>query len=99
MIAAPGLDTVKDALNIEAGEQDHDARLNAIIPAVTALANKQAPGAPQAVGHEAIILAVGWLFESPLAVEQSYSGIWQRCGAKGLLSPWTVRHAGTIEAD
>ena len=68
------------------------------LDAATAMAERQAPGAPVAVKVEAIIRAVGWLHEG-IDVEPSMTGIWIRCGAKGLLAPWTVRRAGLVAVE
>ena len=90
---APTLAAVKLALRID---EDHsDAILSRNIAAALALARKQAPNAPESVGHEAIIRCVGWLYEGGgLAIPDA--GLWRRCGAQGLLRPWTKRRAGAI---
>ena len=94
MIAAPDLAAVKVALRVDGG--DDDARLSRLIRAGTERANRQAPDAPADTAHEAIIRFVAHLYEGPSGAEISQAGIWRRCGAEGLLSPWTVRRAGAI---
>ena len=94
MIAAPTLAAVKLALRVD--EDESDSMLTRNIEAATALANRQAPDAPASVGHEAIIRACAWLHEGADTGESAPAGIWRRCGAEGLLSPWTVRRAGAI---
>lgn len=98
-IDAPAVDVVRRAVWID-GDPDADrevnSRLNELIAAGTALANDQAPNAPAAVAHEAIIRFVAFMFTGPLPIETSYPAIWRRTGAAGLLAPWTVRRAGKI---
>ena len=92
-ITAPDIDAVKLALRIDTDAADEQLERN--ITAATALANLQAPGAPEAVADEAIIRMVAWLFEGRTS-EISDAGMWRRCGAAGLLAPWTIRRAGAI---
>ena len=89
------LQAVKLALRIDGDEADSMLARN--IAAAMERANRQAPDAPQATTHEAIIRFVGWLYEGPAADGGiSEAGAWRRCGAEGLLAPWTVRRAGAI---
>ena len=96
MIAAPALADVKSALRVD--DDASDAPLTRIIAAVTERANKQAPDAPETVGHQAIIQAVGYLYDAPPAGEAmaSNAGWWMKSGAAALLKPWTERRAGAI---
>ena len=95
MIAAPDLAAVKLALHVD--DEADDANIQRMIRAGTERANLQAPGAPADTAHEAIMLFVGHLYEQPSGgLDVSQAGIWRRCGAEGLLSPWTVRRAGAI---
>lgn len=99
MIEAPGLETVRKVLfgpdQDLYGDTDN-VTLARQIDAATALANRQAPDAPEAVGQEAIIRAVGYLFDTNPAERDVSPAIWQKCGAKGLLAPWTIRRAGLV---
>lgn len=104
-IAAPSLDAVRAALRVDALPEDDpdrdadNAMLTRHVEAATALANRQAPTAPEAVGHEAIIRMVGWLYEGPShTAGTDQVGAWRRSGAESLLAPWTVRRAGAIQA-
>ena len=98
--AAPVVDesllaAVKLALRIDGDEADSMLARN--ILAATERAARQAPAAPAATTTEAVILFVAHLFESPSGADNiSQAGIWRRCGAEGLLSPWQVRRAGAI---
>ena len=96
MIAAPALPDVKLSLRLD---EDHsDSLLTRQIGAATALANRQAQDAPQDIAHEAIIRCVAYLYQGAIGSgEIPQAGIWRRCGAQGLLSPWTIRRAGKIE--
>ncbi|MCY4479866.1 MAG: hypothetical protein OXB97_08210 [Rhodospirillales bacterium] len=98
MIAAPTLEAVKLALRLDEGaDVDDDAFLSRIIRSGTEHANRQAPDAPADTAHEAIIRFCGFMYEGPSATAGgNEAGIWRRCGAAGLLSPWTVRRAGAI---
>ena len=95
-ITAPALADVKLALRIDG---DHaDAQLTRNVAAATERANRQAPDAPTNTATEAVIRFAGWLYDGIGAHgDISEAGIWRRCGAQGLLSPWTVRRAGAIE--
>ena len=76
---------------------------------VTALIDRYAPDAPDAVSNEAAIRCAGWLTEQPHAavrsetigdIATSYAPSMQSAlrhsGAMALLSPWRVRRAGAI---
>ena len=89
------LDAVRLALRIDGDEADSMLARN--IAAATERAARQAPGAPAATTTEAVILFVAHLFESPSGADNiSQAGIWRRCGAEGLLSPWQIRRGGKI---
>ena len=74
-----------------------------------ALVEREAPGAPQAIRNEAALRMVGYLSQSDFGGIRSetegplrqdfvvhHGPAFRRCGAKGLLSPWRVRRAGSI---
>ena len=94
-----------DELNIEAvrlslsvdNDSDQTPGLEGNLETAKAFVAKQSPDAPQAVKNEAMLRFIGYLFEIGPTAHIDQSGIWTRCGAKGLLSPWTERHAGVIE--
>lgn len=101
MIEAPPIEDVRKALNIDEAEgagdiADQNERLTHMVAVAVHFANKQAPDAPEAVGKEAVIRMVGWLYEGPSGVSMSNAGAWRRSGAEGLLARWTVRRAGVI---
>lgn len=92
MIGEPDLEAVKLSLRID--DDAFDPALRRQITAATTLANRQAPDAPEELAHEAITRAVAWMFD--MVTEECNLGLWRRCGAAGLLAPWTVRRAGVI---
>ncbi len=86
-----------------------DDRINAMGETVSALVERYAPDAPQAVKNEATIRAAGWLLESPSSgirderggelsagYSPSMTGCLRHSGAMGLLSPWKSRRGGSI---
>ena len=94
-IAESLLAAVKLALRIDGDEFDTELSRN--IQAATERADRQAPGAPDATTREAVIRFTGFIHEGPTATAgHNEAGIWRRCGAEGLLAPWTVRRAGVI---
>ena len=85
------------------------SNLSRMASVASGLVEKEALGAPQSVRDEALIRFVGYLQEANwggIVQSQLGPGSWEyvtnhapmfrNCGAKGLLSPWKVRHAGTI---
>ena len=89
------LAAVKLALRIDEFE-GLDVMLSRNITAAQALAERQAPGAPDAIKTEAIIRACAWFFEGPSLEDQSVTSIWRAAGCESLLSPWQTRRAGVI---
>ena len=80
-----------------------------LLAVATALVNRYAADAPDAIANEAAIRAAGWLAEQPAAaitgetegdIRTSYSpsmlSALRHSGAMGLLSPWKIRRAGAI---
>ena len=74
-----------------------------------ALVEREAPGAPVPIKTEACIRMIGYLSQSDFGAVRSetigplsqdyvvmHGPAFRRCGAKGLLSPWRVRRAGSI---
>ncbi|MDE0378662.1 MAG: head-tail connector protein [Rhodospirillales bacterium] len=96
-VTAPPLATIKTALRVD--ENDDDDRLTQIAAAAAERANRQAPDAPEHIAREAMLRYIGWLYEGPSHdAGFDVSGAWRKCGAKGMLSPWTVRRAGILKA-
>ena len=81
----------------EAQIRKQEAMLFNILTVAQKLADKQAPNAPQEVADEAMLRFIGYLYEIGSNPNIDHASIWARCGAKGLLNPWTVRNAGVIE--
>ena len=80
-----------------------------ILPTASALVDRFAPDAPEAVSNEAAIRTAGWLAESPSSgarresvgdIATTFSpaatGALRSSGAMALLSPWKARRAGAI---
>ena len=80
-----------------------------LLAAASALVERYAPDAPQAVKNEALIRCAGWLSDAPadgtrghtagpFSIENSPSmtSALRHSGAMALLSPWKVRRAGVI---
>ena len=101
--ARPAALALADAIGGTADRADNLGR------AASALVERTAPGAPQAIRNEAVIRAAGWLRAQPAASVTSATvgplattyaagqkGAMRHSGALSLLSPWTVRRAGRI---
>ena len=86
-----------------------DNRANALGEVASALVERYATHAPQAIKNEAVLRCAGWLNESPSGgqrsesegdISTSYSpamtGALRHSGAMGLLSPFKIRRAGAI---
>ena len=80
-----------------------------LLAVATALVERYADGAPDAIANEAVIRCAGWLAEQPSAairsetegdISTSYASTHmsalRHSGAMALLSPWKVRRAGAI---
>ena len=81
-----------------------------LLATATALVEREAAGAPEAIQNEAVVRFAGYLAQSdfgtirmeeigPRRVEYitNYQSMFRNCGAKALLSPYKVRRAGAIE--
>lgn len=95
-VTAPDVATVKLALRVDGDALD--AEISRLIGVAVARANEQTRDAavPEEIGRQAVILYVGWAFEAPLEIGSTAAGTWRRCGAEGMLKPWTRRYAGAI---
>ena len=91
------------------GRAEDRGAADGIGAAASALVEREAPGAPQAVKDEATIRVAGYLSQSdfggirreeegPRNVEYAlnHAGMFRQSGAKGLLAPWKTRRAGAI---
>ena len=91
------------------GETRLTERINQVGSVASAMVEREAPGAPDAIKDEATIRLSGYLFSAywgdrqksslgPMSTEYvtNHAPMFRNCGAKGLLSPWKVRHAGVI---
>lgn len=66
--------------------------------AVTALVERYAPDAPDAVKDQAIIQACGYVWEAPASspARMNFANAMQNSGAHAVLSPWRDHEAGVI---
>ena len=80
-----------------------------LLAVATALVERYAPDAPDAISNEAAIRSAGWLAEQPAAAIRSESegdirtsyattamSALRHSGGQALLSPWKIRRAGAI---
>ena len=85
------------------------SRLREIGPATSAVVERYAPGAPQAIRDEAVVRFSGYVIgatHGALARDKdgdletdyvtNHADAFRRCGAAMLLSPWRVRRAGLV---
>ena len=95
-------DDLRSALGADAALEGRVASIHA---ACTARINRYAPGAPDAVATEALVLYAAWIYQSgaqsrsvfptdgegpPVNVSRAFL----LSGAQGLLTPWRVPRAG-----
>ena len=91
-----------------AAQLDGD-RATGLLPVATALVERYAPDAPEAVANEAAIRVAGWLGHTaagsiakvdtgPRSTEYAVGqkGALRHSGAMSLLAPWKVRRAGAV---
>ena len=97
VVDVPLLEAAKLALRIDDDAfEEARSQLTRNIAAAQALAERQAPDAPDAVKTEAIIRAVAYFFEGAVPDGSQPAAIWRISGAAALLSPWQVRRGGII---
>ena len=67
--------------------------------AVTALVEKYAPDAPDAVKDQAVVQCVGYIWDSPASApaRMNFSNALHNSGAASLLAPWREHQAGICE--
>ena len=87
-----------------------DDRTDHLMALASALVEREASNAPQAVKNEAVLRFCGYLAESRFGAVRStdlagvlpreyvvnHSAMFRNCGAAGLLSRWKIRRAGVI---
>lgn len=97
-------------LGLDASEADELAVATRLLSVGSAIVSKYAPDAPDALSDEAVLRYAGYLYGSTASnygshLKQDVAGIgieyptnhglaFRNSGAKSLLSPWKVRHAG-----
>ena len=88
---------------------DDEATLDRLGSVATALVEREAPGAPQAIRNEAVIRMAGYLLQSDFGGVRSeqvgevsfehspnHGMAFRHCGSRALLAPWRVRRAGVV---
>ena len=65
----------------------------------TAMVEKLAPDAPEAVADEAVVRFAGYLYDAPESPPgAAYAAAWRNSGAQSLVAPWVARRAVSVEA-
>lgn len=97
--------------DVNGADTDTLTRLDGLLAVASAMVEREAPSAPQAVKNEAVIRVAGYLRQSDFGGIKSETSVGGRAveyfqtngslafrnsGAKGLLSPWKVRRARSI---
>ena len=64
----------------------------------TAMVEKYAPDAPDAVQNTAVVRIAGYLYDSPHAAQgRAFAHVLENSGAAGLLAQWRRRGVGMVE--
>ena len=93
-----------------ARERASNSQLDHLGGAASALIEREAPGAPDAIRDEAMVRLAAYLLKSATrhvetdhtlgpqswTDDTNHAGAFRKCGAQGLLAPWKVRRAGVI---
>ena len=74
---------------------EETAEATRILASTTALVEKHAPNAPDAIQNEAVVRAGGWLFDMPAVQRTAAGDVLRNSGALALLLPWRVHRAGS----
>ena len=92
------LDDLRAGIRVEQNAEN-DTALTRIQGAVTALVEKYAPDAPDAVKDQAIVQACGYIWDSPAAspARMNFANAMMNSGAYAQLSPWREHQAGICE--
>ena len=105
------LTNARAALKAETGRTDAtDDQVDRIAGAASAVIERYAAEAPEAIRSEAMVRLCGYLlnsaFEQAATLEKmgeltrefpsNHSAAFRHCGAQALLAPWKVRRAGTF---
>ena len=93
------VDQLRDGIRAGDTQQETDI-LTRLLAVSTALVEKHAPNAPEAVQNEACIRVCGYLFDQPNAsARQGYASALRNSGARALLLPWRVVGVGVVGED
>ena len=90
------VDQLRDGVRAGDTQQETDV-LTRLLAVATAMVEKHAPNAPEAVQNEAVVRVASYLFDQPNAsARQAYSSAFRNSGARGLLLPWRVHGLGVV---
>ena len=91
-------DRLADALKVDSPDTAETAVLARLLKAATALVERYSPNAPVDVQDEAVILVVGYWYDSPTSAAGSgYAHAFSNSGAQALLAPWRIHRAGVVK--
>ena len=106
---AAAIATLRTDCIIESSATDEE--INRIGAATAAMIEREAPGAPDPIKTEAVIRLAAYIYfttksqgfvsdslgpKSTTYSQGNHADMFRRSGAKGMLSPWKIRRAGTI---
>ena len=99
MAVSLSVDQLRDGIRAGSTQQEM-ALITRLLAVGTALVQKHAPNAPEAVQNEACIRVCGYLFDQPTSsARQGYASALRSSGARALLLPWRVVGVGVVGED
>ena len=99
MAVTLSIDELRDGIRAGDTQQETDV-ITRLLLVGTALVQKHAPNAPEAVQNEAVVRLAGYLFDQPAATSrQGYSSALRNSGARALLLAWRVVGVGVVGED
>ena len=106
---AAAIATLRTDCIIESSATDEE--INRIGQATAAMIEKEAAGAPDPIKTEAVIRLAAYIYwttksqgfvsdqlgpKTTVYSQHNHADMFRRSGAKGMLAPWRIRHAGMI---
>ena len=89
------VDQLRDAIRV-GDSAEETAQVARLLATATAMVQKHAPDAPDAIHNEAAVRIVGYLFDAPQSPGGAmYANAGRNSGAWALLLPYRVHRAGT----
>lgn len=89
------------AMRVEGADSDtsvESVEVARVLATTTALVERHAPDAPDAIHNEAVVRASSWAYDMPAAQRAAVGDILRNSGALALMLPWRVYRAGTTGA-